>query len=70
MYDMAVPNAKPGDCAKCGGTGRYRWGAVINGKSQHEGPCYSCGGTGQQQHRDIMRNRAYNRHKLSRVWRG
>ena len=67
MYDMALPAAKPGKCPKCSGTGEYRWGPVINGQSKHAGPCHSCGGTGEQTVKDIARNRAYNRHKLSRI---
>ena len=64
MYDFAVPNAKPGVCEKCKGSGVYRWGAVVNGKCAHEGTCFSCKGTGKQTKRDIRRNVAYNRHKL------
>lgn len=67
MYDFAVPNAKPGQCAKCRGTGRYRWGAIVNGKATKEGECYSCRGTGRQTRRDIRRNVTYNRHKAARV---
>lgn len=33
-------------CWKCGGSGTYRWGAVINGVAQYAGECYACGGTG------------------------
>ena len=65
MYDLSVPNEKPGTCAKCRGTGEYRWGACVNGRMTNVGPCHSCRGTGQQQARDILRNRAYNRHKLA-----
>ena len=64
MYDLAVPNETPGPCAKCQGTGEYRWGATVNGRSQHTGPCFSCQGTGQQTRRDMRRNRSYNRHKI------
>ena len=64
MYDLSQPNDKPGTCRKCNGSGMYRWGAVINGKSTHEGTCYSCGGTGKQTKTDIRRNHAYNRHKI------
>lgn len=35
-------------CWKCGGTGTYRWGAVINGVSQFAGVCYACGGSGKE----------------------
>lgn len=69
MYDFAVPNAKPGECAKCSGSGVYRWaGHMENGQWKgKEGPCHSCSGTGQQTISDIKRNVAYNRHKLSRI---
>jgi hypothetical protein len=65
MYDLSIPNDRPGQCAKCGGSGMYRWGATVNGKSQHSGPCFSCQGTGQQSARQIRRNQSYNRHKLA-----
>jgi DnaJ-class molecular chaperone len=69
MYDFAIPNAAPGKCAKCNGSGTYRWGgAVVNGKfTGKEGPCYSCKGTGEQTNNDISRNNAYNRHKLANI---
>lgn len=67
MYDLAVPNDKPGVCAKCKGSGVYQWGASVNGKMQHGGPCYSCQGTGKQNYRQIKRNQAYNRHKIVRI---
>lgn len=65
MYDLSQPNDKPGRCIKCSGTGVYKWGAVVNGKSAKEGPCHSCGGTGKQSVKDIRRNRTYNRHKIA-----
>lgn len=67
MYDLSVPNAQPGTCEKCKGTGTYSWGANINGKSQHSGTCYSCQGTGKQSGRQIRRNKAYNRYKVARI---
>jgi DnaJ-class molecular chaperone len=69
MSDFAVPNAKPGVCAKCNGSKVYRWGgAVVNGVFKgKEGPCYSCGGTGEQTQKDIHRNVSYNKHKLSTI---
>lgn len=67
MYDMSVPNAAPGKCAKCNGSGKYRWGAVVNGKSSHEGTCFSCKGTGQQSKADIRRNKSYNYFKLRNI---
>jgi len=65
--DFAQPNAKPGRCCKCSGSGVYEWGASINGKMQHSGPCFSCRGTGQQTPKQIRRNHAYNRHKAASV---
>lgn len=67
MYDLSQPNSKPGVCVKCKGTGRYGWGASINGRMQFSGKCHSCGGTGQQTGRDIKRNEAYNRHKIATI---
>lgn len=67
MYDLSVPNDKPGVCAKCKGAGVYGWGACVNGVMQHSGPCFSCKGTGKQETRDIKRNHAYNRHKITRI---
>jgi DnaJ-class molecular chaperone len=67
MYDFAVPNVKPGRCEKCSGSGRYSWGAVVNGRPTHSGACHSCNGSGRQSRRDIARNMAYNRHKIARI---
>ena len=33
-------------CWKCGGSGVYEWGAIINGCCSYAGECYACGGTG------------------------
>lgn len=68
MYDLAQPNDKPGRCIKCSGTGTYKWGAVVNGVSQHSGKCHSCGGTGAQTKADIARNVSYNKHKIARIF--
>lgn len=70
MYDLSMPNEKPGKCAKCKGTGRYSWGAVVNGKASKSGQCFSCGGTGKQTVRDIRRNETYNRHKIRQIASG
>ena len=67
MYDLSQPNAKPGTCQKCNGSGEYHWGAVVNGKPSKSGTCYSCGGTGQQDEKQIKRNRAYNRYKVQQI---
>ena len=34
-------------CWKCGGSGWYYWGAVINGSPQYGGVCFACGGSGK-----------------------
>ena len=33
-------------CDRCGGTGIYIWGAMINGSPQYAGTCFKCGGVG------------------------
>ena len=68
MYDLSQPNEKPGKCVKCRGTGEYRWGAIVNGKSNHAGTCYSCRGTGKQSATQIKRNECYNKHKIVRMF--
>lgn len=67
MYDLSMPNSKPGKCAKCSGSGVYRWGGSVNGKSKFEGRCNSCGGTGEQTAADIKRNLTYNKFKIARI---
>jgi excinuclease UvrABC ATPase subunit len=65
MYDMAVPNHKPGRCEKCIGTGVYAWGA--NGKAKHSGACFSCRGSGRQDEAQIKRNCAYDHYKFASI---
>lgn len=68
MTDFAVPNDKPGRCAKCNGSGLFRWAGSSNGRPVvRAGACHSCNGTGKQTARDIRRNVAYNRFKLSNL---
>jgi hypothetical protein len=67
MYDLSIPNDKPGQCAKCRGTGVYSWGAVVNGKPTHTGMCFSCRGTGKQSSKQIRRNHTYNRFKIAAI---
>ena len=67
MYDLSQPNAKPGPCDKCRGSGVYGWGACVNGSMTHQGTCFSCRGTGKQTRADIRRNHTYNRHKINRI---
>ena len=70
MYDLAVENVKPGTCEKCKGSGRYSWGASINGQMSKSGPCYSCKGTGKQSAKQIICNRVYNKHKIAAICAG
>lgn len=35
------------DCDRCGGSGVYIWGAIINGSPSHAGTCFKCGGSGK-----------------------
>ena len=67
MWDFSVPNERPGPCGKCKGTGKYRWGAIVNGRPSKEGDCNSCRGRGEQTAADIARNNSYNRHKLAEM---
>lgn len=67
MYDLSVPNAKPGTCEKCKGSGVYGWGACVNGKMSKSGPCFSCRGTGKQSRKQIRRNETYNRYKVAAI---
>lgn len=67
MYDFSQPNAKPGVCVKCRGTGVYAWGTFTNGKPAHEGMCFSCQGTGRQDKRQIKRNHGYNHFKIAAI---
>ena len=67
MYDLSMPNAKPGRCCKCSGSGEYRWGTSVNGRPAKSGPCFSCKGTGRQDRKQIRTNITYNRHKIARI---
>ena len=70
MYDLSVPNVKPGVCAKCKGSGVYSWGASINGRMSRSGACFSCRGTGQQSAKQIKINVTYNRYKIAAICSG
>ena len=58
------------DCDRCGGTGRYRWGAIVNGKATHEGPCYRCEGKGKQTVADQKRNYGYDNFAIRSAFAG
>ena len=70
MYDLSIPNAKPGRCEKCRGSGVYSWGGTVNGVPVKSGKCFSCQGTGKQTRRDMGRNHTYNRFKISQIMAG
>lgn len=50
-------------CHNCGRTGRYGWGAIVNGVPTHSGPCYQCQEKGYVTVEDRRRNWGYNMHK-------
>lgn len=67
MYDLSMPNEKPGVCCKCKGSGVYKWGANVNGRMSKEGPCWSCQGSGKQSKKQIRRNIGYNYYKIRQI---
>lgn len=52
-YEGYVP------CDRCGGTGTYVWGAIINGHPQYAGVCYKCAGQKQIWRKWIERTPEY-----------
>ena len=46
-------------CDRCGGTGTYVWGAIINGVPQYAGECYKCEGAGKIHRKWIERTPEY-----------
>ena len=50
---------KANSCVKCGGTGTYRWGSIVNGKATKSGVCFQCKGKGHTTWRDEARNSTY-----------
>ena len=47
------------ECDRCGGTGTYVWGAIINGAPQYAGVCYKCNGVGKVHGKWIERTPEY-----------
>lgn len=64
---LAVAAGVTCECERCQGTGRYSWGASVNGKMSHTGDCFRCSGKGYQDQDDFRRNRAYDRHAIARA---
>jgi hypothetical protein len=56
-------------CDRCSGTGRYSWGASVNGKMTHSGPCFRCEGKGHHNQDDYKRNWAYDRYAVVAAFR-
>lgn len=52
-YEGYVP------CDRCGGTGTYVWGAIINGCPQYAGVCFKCAGEGKVWRKWIERTPEY-----------
>ena len=48
--------SEQGPCWKCGGSGEYKWGAIVNGVPSHVGVCFRCDGTGTITAEKSMRN--------------
>ena len=46
-------------CDRCGGSGIYTWGAVINGRPQYAGTCFKCEGHGKVLDKWIERTPEY-----------
>ena len=46
-------------CDRCGGSGIYTWGAVINGRPQYAGTCFKCEGRGKVLDKWIERTPEY-----------
>lgn len=46
-------------CPKCGGSGLYIWGAMINGRPQYAGECWRCNGSGRVHSKWIERTPEY-----------
>jgi hypothetical protein len=40
MVQRAEPNAKPGKCCKCDGTGIFQWARRVYGTPSKSGTCY------------------------------
>jgi late competence protein required for DNA uptake (superfamily II DNA/RNA helicase) len=56
-------------CERCRGTGRYSWGACVNGKMEHTGDCYACQGKGRLNQDDFRRNWGYWRYAIVQALR-
>ena len=52
-YGVYIP------CDRCGGSGTYVWGAMINGNPQYAGTCYKCEGRGKVYRVQIERTPEY-----------
>jgi DnaJ-class molecular chaperone len=61
MMHLATPNASPGRCDQCSGSGIHRWGPSESGIGKFADACNACRGTGRQTHADIARNHAISR---------
>lgn len=56
-------------CDKCQGSGRYEWGACVNGQMTHGGPCFRCQGKGRQGQEDYRRNYGHTMHAIASACR-
>ena len=51
---------KVDDCPKCGGSGTYVWGAIVNGVPSKSGTCFDCAGKGYVTAADKLRDERYH----------
>ena len=49
-------------CDRCDGSGRYQWGAQVNGRMTNSGPCFRCKSKGYFTDDDHRRNWGYDNH--------
>jgi len=54
-------------CERCQGTGRYSWGACVNGRMAHVGDCYRCQGKGAMTFDDMRRCVIYDQVAIARA---
>ena len=62
--DKELGKDKSRKCDACNGTGIYVWGAIINGKPQHQNKCFACAGKGNQTRNDLVRQFTYYAHRM------
>jgi len=62
MMAAAHMGEVPVECSRCGSTGTYHWGAVVNGVPSRSGKCFDCAGKGKMDRADVKRDSYYHDH--------